>query len=237
MDPIILEEIEFKPNIKRLLQKLRVKKGTSQEDLVLRLREESLQIARPKAMYVLAGVEEKFDRGVVLEDIRFNSRVMRVNLDEVHRVFPFIKTCGRELYEWKESKGDLLEKFYAEEISQMALEAAGEYLSSHLKTSYGIEKTSSMNPGSLDDWPITDQILLFQLLGNPMKAIGVELQESMLMLPNQTVSGIRFETEEDFTSCQLCPREGCAYREMPFDRKLFEGKYQSSNLDNYHLSG
>jgi hypothetical protein len=83
-----------------------------------------------------------------------------------------------------------------------------------------------MNPGSLDDWPLSEQITLFQLLGNPLEAIGVDLTESMLMIPNQSVSGIRFETEENFTSCQLCPREICAYREAPFDRKLFEEKYQ-----------
>jgi hypothetical protein len=188
--------------------------------------EESLKIARPKAMYILAGIEDKFEGGVIIEGIRFNSRVMRVNLDEVHRAFPYIKTCGRELYEWKESKEEMLEKYYAEEISQMALESAGDFLSSHLKDSYGVAKTSSMNPGSLDDWPLAEQIPLFQLLGDPKGAIGVELLESMLMLPNQTVSGIRFETEEDFTSCQLCPREVCAYREVPFDRKLFEEKYQ-----------
>jgi hypothetical protein len=226
MNPIILDKIEFNPNEDLLLQKLRVKKGTNQEDLVFRLMDESLKLARPKAMYILAGVEEKFESGVILEGIRFNSRVMRVNLDEVHRVFPYIRTSGRELYEWKEAKEEMLEKFYADEISQLALESAGEFLTSHLKERYGVVKTASMNPGSLDDWPLNDQIPLFQLLGDPMKAIGVELLESMLMIPNQTVSGIRFETEEDFTSCQLCPREVCAYREMPFDRKLFEEKYQ-----------
>jgi hypothetical protein len=226
MDPIILDKIEFNPNIDLLLEKLRVKKGTGQEDLVLRLLEESLKIARPKATYILAGVEEKYEDGVVIDGTHFKSRVMRVNLNEVHRAFPYIRTCGRELYEWKESKDEMLDTFYAEEISQMALESAGEFLTSHLKEKYGVIKTSSMNPGSLDDWPLTDQIPLFQLLGDPMKAIGVELLDSMLMIPNQTVSGIRFETEEDFSSCQLCPREVCSHRQAPFDQELFKEKYQ-----------
>ena len=226
MDPVILDKIEFNPNIDLLLQNLRVNKGDGGEDLLLRLVEESLKIARPKTMYILAGIEEKFESSVVLDGVRFNSRIMRVNLNEVHRAFPYLRTCGNELYEWKESKEDLLEKYYAEEICQMALETAGESLSSHLKDTYGIGKTSSMNPGSLDDWPLSEQIPLFQLLGNPMEEIGVELLESMLMIPNQTVSGIRFETEEDFTNCQLCPREVCAYRKVPFDRNLFEEKYQ-----------
>jgi hypothetical protein len=226
MDPIILDKIEFEPNLDTLFHKLRIKKGGSQEELVLRLVEESIKIARPKVIYILAGIEEKFENGIVLDGIRFTSKVMRVNLDEIHRAFPYIRTCGRELYDWKESKEEMLDKFYAEEISQMALESAGDFLTSHLEKKFGVGKTASMNPGSLDDWPLSEQIPLFQLLGDPMKAIGVELLESMLMIPNQSVSGIRFETEENFTSCQLCPREICAYREAPFDQKLFEEKYQ-----------
>jgi len=38
-----------------------------------------------------------------------------------------------------------------------------------------------MNPGSLEDWPLTEQRVLFALLGDPQAAIGVRLTDSLLM--------------------------------------------------------
>lgn len=226
MDIIILDQIEFNPSTKRIFKKLRVKKGSNNEGLVLELVKEAHRIGRPRAMYAITGIDERDDTGVVLGDIRMESRVMRVNLSDVHRVFPYITSSGGELYEWTQTKNDLLEKYYAEEISQMALRAAEETLFSHLKETYQLGKTASMNPGSLKDWPITAQTSLFKLLGNPEQAIGVKLLDSMLMIPNQTVSGIRFVSESGFSSCELCPRDNCSHRRAAYDQNLLKTKYQ-----------
>lgn len=226
MDVIILDQIEFNPSTKRIFKKLRVKKGSNNEGLVLELVKEAHRIGRPRAMYAITGIDERDDTGVVLGDIRMESRVMRVNLSDVHRVFPYITSSGGELYEWTQTKNDLLEKYYAEEISQMALRAAEETLFSHLKETYQLGKTASMNPGSLKDWPITAQTSLFKLLGNPEQAIGVKLLDSMLMIPNQTVSGIRFVSESGFSSCELCPRDNCSHRRAAYDQNLLKTKYQ-----------
>lgn len=226
MDIIILDQIEFNPSTKRIFKKLRVKKGSNNEGLVLELVKEAHRIGRPRAMYAITGIDERDDTGVVLGGIRMESRVMRVNLSDVHRVFPYITTSGGELYEWTQTKNDLLEKYYAEEISQMALRAAEETLLSHLKETYQLGKTASMNPGSLKDWPITAQTSLFKLLGNPEQAIGVKLLDSMLMIPNQTVSGIRFVSESGFSSCELCPRDNCSHRRAAYNQNLLKTKYQ-----------
>lgn len=226
MDIIILDQIEFNPSTKRIFKKLRVKKGSNNEGLVLELVKEAHRIGHPRAMYAITGIDERDDTGVVLGGIRMESRVMRVNLSDIHRVFPYITTSGGELYEWTQTKNDLLEKYYAEEISQMALRAAEETLLSHLKETYQLGKTASMNPGSLKDWPITAQTSLFKLLGNPEQAIGVTLLDSMLMIPNQTVSGIRFVSESGFSSCELCPRDNCSHRRAAYDQNLLKTKYQ-----------
>jgi hypothetical protein len=52
--------------------------------------------------------------------------------------------------------------------------------------------------------------------------IGVVLTDSFLMIPNKSVSGIRFQTETDFRSCQVCRREVCPSRSAPFDKALWE---------------
>jgi hypothetical protein len=122
----------------------------------------------------------------------------------------------------------MLENYYADEIGQMALRTAERFLLSHLKDTYRLGQTAAMNPGSLDDWPITAQRDLFKLLEGQASAIGVELLDSMLMIPNQTTSGIRFVSEEGFSSCELCPRDCCTHRRAPYDPDLIEEKYQSA---------
>jgi hypothetical protein len=187
--------------------------------------DQARQIGQPKAMYALAGIEEKLEDAVVIEGIRMDSRVLAINLKDIHRVFPYLVTSGRELYEWKMGFEDMLESYYADEINQIALRTAEKHFLDHLKTTFQLGKTASMNPGSLEDWPITAQRSLFQLLGDPLKAIGVELLDSMLMLPNQTVSGIRFVSEEGFSNCELCPREPCPHRRTPFNSELMDSKF------------
>ncbi len=66
---------------------------------------------------------------------------------------------------------------------------------------------------------------LFALLGDVRSAIGVELTDSLLMVPRKSVSGILFVAEETFASCQLCPRQDCPNRRAPYDAGLFERKY------------
>jgi hypothetical protein len=83
-----------------------------------------------------------------------------------------------------------------------------------------------MNPGSLADWPIGQQVPLFSLLGDTERAVGVRLSSSLLMIPRKSVSGFQFPSEETFASCQLCPRSVCPNRRAPYDNALFEEKYQ-----------
>ena len=85
--------------------------------------------------------------------------------------------------------------------------------------------SSTMNPGSLIDWSITEQKKLFKLLGNPAKEIGVELTKSSLMLPAKSVSGLVYPTEKDFENCQVCPRLKCPNRSAPYDEELIEKRY------------
>lgn len=226
MDTIVLDKIEFNPSTPQVFKKLRIKKGSRNEGLVHDLIEQAKGIGHPKAIYTISGINYKDEKGVVLDGYRIDSRVMRVNLSDVNRVFPYIATSGRELYEWRQTKDDLLENYYADEISQMALRTAGKTLLDHLKKTYQLGRTSSMNPGSLKDWPLSGQQILFKLLGNPEDAIGVQLLESLLMVPNQTVSGIRFVSESDFSNCELCPRDNCSHRRVPYDKDLFQRKYQ-----------
>jgi hypothetical protein len=223
---IILDDIQFQPNMDSLKKKLRIKEGSSSVEKIERMVRDAQAIARPKVLYKVAFIESKGNEHTVVDGITLNSRVLRVNLEQVHRVFPFVSTCGTELEEWSDSIDDMLQSYWADTIKEMALRTATEALNKDLEQRFLPGRTAQMNPGSLPDWPIGEQRKLFALLGSPRNAIGVELTESLIMVPIKSVSGILFPTEVDFASCQLCPREVCVSRRAPYDETLYEKKYR-----------
>ena len=226
METTVLDHIPFELDAAQMMSKLHVQAGSSDAGELQLLVRDALAIARPKALYGLGFITTKTDDSVIIDGVRLTSRVLRVNLELAHRAFLYVATCGMELESWSRSMGDLLHRYWADAIKEMALRAASKTLNAHLLHKYRPGKTAIMSPGSLLDWPITQQRPLFALLGDPEASIGVELTERCLMVPNKSVSGIRFATEESFESCQLCPREVCPGRRAPYDPTLYDGKYR-----------
>ncbi len=225
MESIILQPLPFALAEPDILQAMCVRPGSGREADVLRLIAEAEAIARPKAIYRLAFIEDKTDNTIVAGGHTFTSRILRVNLDGLHRAFAYVCTSGRELDAWVQAQPDMLTQYYADSINEAVLHSATLGFIQRLSETYGLGQTAAMNPGSLADWPITQQRILFSFLGDVQGAIGVELTPSMLMLPAKSVSGILFATEASFASCQLCPRTACPNRRMPYEPELFEEKY------------
>jgi hypothetical protein len=174
----------------------------------------------------MAFIESKGDDTVTVDGVTLTSRVLRVNLEQAHRVFPYAVTCGSELDQWSSKITDMLLKYWAEEIKETVLYMAIDFFKNHLVEYYQLGQLSRMSPGSLADWPIEEQRPLFSLLGNTKDLIGVHLTSSLMMVPTKSVSGIIFPTEFDFTSCQLCPREVCPGRKAAYDKDLYDHKYR-----------
>lgn len=222
MEPILLDNMPFEINLDQLMKLMRVRPNSSDARDLAVLAEEAQKIARPKVLYGVAYIEEKGKEDVVLDGVRMTSRVLRVNLDKAERVFPFTCTCGMELQDWGDAIDDMLWSFWAEAIKEEALRTAMGIFQNHLQTQYQTGHISTMSPGSLADWPISQQEPLFHLLGTPKE---VRLTDSMLMIPTKSVSGIVFPTDGSFESCQLCPRKDCPGRKVPYDESLYEQKY------------
>lgn len=229
MTQVVLDNIPYEPDMAQLREKLRIREGSSYVGRLEQLVSEAQAIARPKALYRVALVDDKGDDYVVVDGVRLDSRVLRVNLDEAHRIFPYVVTCGRELHDWMNGLDDILLGFWADAINELALRGAIAALNEHLLERYRPGKTATMNPGSLGEWPLRQQRALFKILGDPEAAIGVELTKSCLMVPNKSVSGIQYPTETGFSSCQLCPREDCIGRKAPYDPELYDQKYRLEN--------
>ncbi len=225
MERETLSPLSFHLDADQLQRKLHIRPGSANEQEFGRLVAEARTIAWPKAVYRLAFIEAKEDEAVVIAGIRFASRVLRVNLDAVNRVFAFVATSGRELEAWALAQEGPLGRFWADAINQAVLVSAVGSLRAHLVERFAVPRLMVMNPGSLADWPLREQRPLFALLGDAAAAVGVTLTPSLLMTPTKSVSGIFFPSEETFASCQLCPREGCPNRRAPYDPDLFAKKY------------
>ncbi|HZJ56631.1 MAG TPA: vitamin B12 dependent methionine synthase [Clostridia bacterium] len=222
MDTVILDSVDFRLDIDRILEKLHMDRESEGIEDLLRLIKIAEDLGRPKVLYKEAVIEDKGHDYIVADGVKLGSRLLRENLDTVDRIYPYICTCGRELYDWAKSLDDILEQYWMDKIMEAVLEGAIVAFQNHLKANYGLDSVSNMNPGSLEGWPINQQSELFAILGDPFGKIGVELTDSFLMLPIKSISGIRFSSEVDFVNCQLCPRERCENRRAQFDPHLYE---------------
>ena len=222
----ILDAIPFQLDQADLFKRIHVREGSANATEVAAMVAEAQAVARPKALYQIAYVDERGDDYVVVDGRKFTSRVLRVNLDATHRVFAYVATSGHELEDWAVAQDDLMRRFWADVINQMGVYAAAAALGRHLIERFGVESLSTMNPGSLADWPLAQQRVLFALLGDTEDTIGVRLTESLLMVPTKSVSGLQFPAAESFASCQLCPREVCPNRRAAYDAALYDQKYR-----------
>ncbi|MEJ2101018.1 MAG: vitamin B12 dependent-methionine synthase activation domain-containing protein [Desulfobacterales bacterium] len=187
--------------------------------LLQRLIDTATSLIKPKAAFKLCYIEKKLKGAVFVDGMRLKSKVLRKNLDPVERLFPYVVTIGANLEKAIRRIDHPLEKYYLDVIGNVALSAARKHLHEHLCTKFALGKISFMSPGSLPDWPLEAQNQLFQLLADVEDAIGVHLTPSLLMIPTKSVSGIYFQTEVSFLSCQLCQRGKCPGRKARYDEK------------------
>ena len=217
----VLKSIPIRLDLEKVSKRLHLSQQSKHiEKTVQKLIEIARPIVKPKAIYEVSYVDNKNEDSLDISGVRFTSRVLRVNLDRVERVFPYVVTSGRELDEITVPADNVMRSFCLDTIKEVVLHSAVNYLKDHLKKSYALAQLSMMNPGSLESWPITQQKQLFSIFGNVEDLIGVKLTESSVMVPTKSVSGIFFPTEIAFESCQLCPREVCSERRAPYAPEL-----------------
>lgn len=209
-----------------LFKNLRIGSNENFIKKVDNLIEQALEIGKPKIAYKLSYVDSKDEDSVVIDGIKFNSRVLRVNLDKAFKVVTHVITCGVELEEWSNSFDDMFEKFCTDAIMEGVLRSARREFYSKVDEEYHLGHAVNMNPGSLTDWPIQEQKPLFQILGNVEELVGVKLTDSFLMSPVKTISGFRFSKESTYVNCQLCPKDNCPGRKAPYEPDLYEREYK-----------
>ncbi len=219
--PYHLIEIAFAPQPDALLGKLRLDADSDEAGDFLALLEKAAPLARPRAALGTARVDAVEESGrVVLAGVEFMSPLLAKNLAEVETAWPYLASCGRELYDFVMAIGDPFERFWGDAIMQQALTDVRAAMDAYLAESVYAGKTAAMSPGSLPEWPIREQVPLFTLLGDATARCGVSLTETMLMLPNKSISGVRFPNEHGYVNCRLCPKERCPNRKAAYEPEM-----------------
>jgi hypothetical protein len=224
----VLTKIPFELDADAVLRKLRVDPDSDDARPLL----EALDAARPhfhpKALHDVRYIEAREGDSIDLGGVRLKSHVLSVNVKDAERVFPVIATCGTEIADHAAGATDIMVKYALDVAMEQALHAALSHVRATLDEWFALGQTSMMNPGSLDDWPMSQQAQLFALFGDVKDMIGVELTSSYLMIPLKSLSGIVFPTEIRFETCQLCPRENCPSRRAPYDASIWEERYRNA---------
>ena len=222
-----LTDIPVKLDLEKLLANLHLEADSDEAKEFTELFHKAVLAAKPKALYKECYIVKKGDRTIDIDGHTLTSMVLRENIADAQRVFPYVATCGVELDQIEIAADDFLQQFWLDAIKAEVLDISRNYLKEYIHNQYPHLKTTSMSPGSGDVqvWPIEEQKPLFAILGDVEKAIGVTLTDSLLMQPNKSLSGIRYPSEIDFRTCQLCHKENCPTRQLPLDEALIK-KYE-----------
>jgi hypothetical protein len=132
----------------------------------------------------------------------------------------FIFTLGEKiekLAKAQKDSGDTLGSIILDALTTSMLTLAGEYVGKTIKQENlreGYEATCTYSPGQFK-WTIEEQKEIFGMVDG--SKIGVRLNDSCLMLPFMSVSGVYGFGREDKinrtrVACDLCPRENCIGR-------------------------
>jgi len=186
--------------------------------------ERAVPLLKPKAVFRETGVRRRETGEILIDEQVFSDPVLISHMENKDSVFPYIVSCGDELEELVTSSGDMLEVFWYDALKQMAMDQAFNYLRINIKENFDIPKLYSLNPGSDacgEGWDLGDQKKLFTYFPDVEKKIGVMLTDSMLMYPNKTVSGLMFESDMDFVSCQECSNIQCPNRKIMHEGALY----------------
>lgn len=216
----IIKDIPVSIHPQEIKQALRIEERQTWDGLIKQVVADVNGLIAARAVYRVCYIEEKRKDAIMVKGVCLRSRVLRRQVENAERVFPYVITIGTQLEEAARNCKELLKQFCYEIAGDRALAQAHGYMTEQLRSTYALGEVSSMEPGSLNDWPIEEQRPLFSLLGDVPGAIGVNLNDHLIMVPRKSISGICFPTEIPFQSCQLCRHKRCPSRRAGYDENL-----------------
>ena len=169
------------------------------------------QYGAPKAVIRWANVDRVEGDLTTIEGTTFRSKVVADKLRDLPRVFLSVITAGDELDDCEELEDDPFLDIFKGALLMQALT----YTQKVMLERFNFDGSSTLNPGSLPDWPIENNFALFDIIGHT-EEIGVSLNKAGYISPWNSVSRIHFPGN-GYENCSLCKKFECFRRRAPFD--------------------
>lgn len=133
----VLSNIPIKLDLETVLKQICIR-NTSKDikKTIQGLLEMINPIAKPKAVYEISCVNNREGDSLDIGGVRFTSHVLRVNLEKLEKVFPYVVTCGRELDEIEIPQHQLMEYYFLDQIKEIIVRLALSYLHDYIKKNY-----------------------------------------------------------------------------------------------------
>lgn len=218
---MIVREYDIVLETNGVKKMLTTSKDERLEGLIEKLVVECNETARPMVTFDTFDVLSRDEDIITLGGIDFNSNFLYRCLSSREQVHPFVMTLGRETDKALEKK-DVLSQYLLDVLYNITLIKMERRLRSDIKAKYEYGHVSKLSPGSLDFWPIGQQIPLFELLADGIEGIDVALDKNCIMHPSKSLSGIVFSTKIPFSSCIFCSMQDCPGREQPYEINKME---------------
>lgn len=174
------------------------------------------QYAEPMAIIKWADIDSVKDDETTIEGVTFKSIVVAEKLKDKQRAFITVITAGSGL----EKCEDLEDDPFLDMFNGALIRLATRYVTDYLKDNFGFEDVGMLNPGSLPDWPISENHALCGIAGD-VSEIGVELNDAGYLKPWNSGSHLCFENAGGYQNCSLCKKYDCIGRHARFDRKEY----------------
>lgn len=219
---IVKAELDEILPLKTVLNRFRLNEDLDYYDDTMAYLKKAYNIGKPLAVYVERYIDEANDDEIIIAGVKFKGPLISEKLCGIHKVYPYAATCGVELDELAAKETDPLIAYYAHDFNQHVAGLMTGKLLAQVKLKTGSQKMSSINPGSLPGWPISEQKKLFKLFDGANEDIGLALTPSCLMVPVKSLSGILFTSSEEWFNCMRCDRKNCPGRKAPFENNEFK---------------
>ena len=145
-------------------------------------------------------------------------KIITSQLKNSEQAASFACTIGPGMENWSRQvmqDGDPALGYWIDLVASLITEKAVNYLHDYIEkimNDHGLKITNRYSPGYCD-WPVSNQHLLFTLF--PKNFCGISLNESALMIPIKSVTGIigigSIVKYEEYP-CEQCIKDDCTYR-------------------------
>ncbi len=180
-----------------------------------------------KAGYGVFDVEKPSDRGdgLIIGNTFFNvQRIVASQFKKAEKAALFACTIGSVMEKWSKqllNKGEPVLSYFVDTVASVVVESATNFLHDYIRKEMNkldLKITNRYSPGYCD-WSVSEQHFLFSFL--PNNFCGITLNESAMMLPIKSISGIiGIGKNVKYTDyiCDKCKRKDCTYRSKRIDR-------------------